>query len=350
MSSIHRFKQYSPLEVLSFLNPFGEVSGNIINGFSYTNEHRTFFRAGLLRNALYFDDWHSPKPFGFAYNPDKYQFLITGDPNIPEDIKDTCVPYVDESRTCGTIDVSGGFDAYLSRLKSKKRSELKKIASRMECSVDRILHLKYLGTSSIAELEINSVYYDRIKNKIRRESNLTFSELMETFDTEMQNFVFFKYLIDTLYYVKRIGLMDTDRNDCIIRSVKSIIVLGVYKDGERVCNTYGVVDSNDVAYCLVDVNRTEHYLAKDACVANIMWAANSDFKYVDFNNAIQTKDTVAKEEDFYRVQYKNALFTSIYTPTLYFSSQEDLDSYLEFKSYEESPEDENNEREETQET
>lgn len=306
----------APYEIISQTAPMGSMELNYLIGNYYVEVNRNLLRAGYNSYGLYFSKWEKPGPLDFAYQPDAYDFLLNGHAAL-----EYTSPNVMEVALFNLIETKGGLDMYLSRLKSKKRSEFKKLQGR-----SRVTAVTYDEGNDIDSLMVKALeeYYEAERNKSED----------EWFGWGFQTN---KAPLNLMIYAGNYA-----NHDGILRyGLKRLLLEVRNSEGEYVCQTICFSDHNDkVLYALSDeLKNKDLYSAKEVTIANIEWACENGYSYVEIDNGIVSEETVADPSALVRVSYKNMFYTGVGKIPRYFSSEGALKRFIE-TGMEESDEDE----------
>ena len=293
----------NPASILSQYSALGFSGINFLFGHHYAELHRNFFQLGFMQYSLFFDDWMPPTPMDFGYSPDAYDYLIHG-----ETANQFTSPHVFEDNPMRIIKTVGGYEAYLARLNSKKRSEFKK------CNTLTALPQPIRNPEFLMKCleEVSQLHYEDLRSKTPD----------QWFDGS------FNTRLASLYLVNYIA----QNRKCMEDRSANAFILPVYdpKTDELICYTHCVSSMDDkVLYCLVDTHRADSYSAKAVTAANIAWACNNGYDYVDIDNHVYQAGLfeLADQSSASKLAYKNIFFTGSYERKTYFSSQAALDSF-----------------------
>lgn len=292
-----------PFEINSQVYPMGDAPMNFLVGCYYVEGNRYLKRAGYLDYALFYSDWRTPGPLDYKYQPDAYKFLIEG----IEAVEHT-TPYMAIESCFRLIETKGGFDAYLSRLKSKRRSELKKINT---LTIDTS---SILSDGDLVNTGIDVYLESRFNHHVAVDENKTIDDWFgHGFTTTKAP------LLLLLYVGKQIQL---GRNLLGSSTLKRVLLPVHDAEGRHVCNTLCISMHNDkFLYAVCDENKSEDYSAKAVTIANIQWAAENGYEYVDIDNGILSEDTVSDDTVMGRVAYKSIFFTGYAEIPCYFNDE-----------------------------
>lgn len=292
----------SPASILSQYNCMGYSAINFLYGKHYYELYRSMFQLGFMQYSLYFDDWQPPIPMDFGYAPDQYELLLDGP---------ICVqfksPHVFTDTPMRLIHVQGGLGKYLSRLNSKKRSEFRRCF-----------------TASSSQPIKNAYVMDKIFNEVCEQhyAELSTKNPAQVFDGSHNT------RLASAYMVQYVALNDK----CLQDRTANAFLLPIHdkETNELLCYTHCVASlDNRVLYCLLDSHRSDNYNAKSATIANIEWASENGFHYVDIDNHIYQPGLfeLADQSSVSKLSYKNMFFTGTVVRDTYFSTQEALDTF-----------------------
>lgn len=290
----------APFEIISQVTPLGYMELNYVSGNYYVEVARSMLRAGYNRYGLFFSEWQKPGPLDFGYSPDSYGYLLNGDSASVEFRSQ----YVDVVDGFHLIETTGGLDAYMSRLKSKKRSEFKKLLG--NSNVVRVIDsLEILNTLLVSALD---GYLEAEKSK----------DVESWFSN---GFMTNKAPINLMLYVANYVEPGTGIR---VNTMHPFMLEVHNSDGDYVCQTLCLSDHNGkVLYALSDELKDPNlYRAKDVTVANIEWACANGYSYVDIDNGFVSEDTVSDPSDLVRVAYKNLFYTGVGSQITFFSSED----------------------------
>ena len=292
----------NPTSILSQYNCMGYSAINFLYGKHYRELYRNMFQLGFMQYSLYFDDWQPPTPLDFGYSPDQYELLLDGDVSI--EFKS---PYVFTDTPMRLIHVQGGLGKYLSRLNSKKRSEFRRCF-----------------TASSSQPIKNSYVMEKIFNEVcdQHYSDLSSKTPEQFFDGSYNTRLLGAYMVQYVF----------NNPKCLQDRTATAFLLPIYdkETDELLCYTHCIASfSNRVLYCLMDSHRSDNYHAKSATIANIEWASEQGFHYVDIDNHIYQDGLfeLTDQSSISKLSYKNLFFTGTVTRETYFSSQEALDNF-----------------------
>lgn len=301
----------APFEINSQVTPMGCTDLNYLLGNYYIEVNRSLLRAGYNSYSLFFSKWEKPGPLDFAYSPDAYDYLLNGERAL--EFKS---PHVMMVSNFNLIETTGGLDTYLSRLKSKKRSEFKKLQGRATVT-DVVYDSDLIDSLMIQGL---NEYYDA--ERMKRED-----------DWFGWGFQTNKAPINLMLYAGHYA-----EPDGMLRHGLKRLLLNVYNsDGEYVCRTLCFSDHKDkVLYALSDeLKNKDLYSAKEVTIANIEWACNNGYSYVEIDNGIVTEESVADPSALIRVSYKNLFYTGLGSIPRFFSTQSAFETFLNMECDEE---------------
>lgn len=294
----------SPYDIISQITPMGNMDLNVIMGNYYVEDNHCLTRAGYNAHCLFFSKWKKPGPLDFIYQPDGYDYLLNGKDAI--EFSDGPEELVGEFHI---IETKGGLDAYLSRLKSKKRSEFKKLQGR--ANVGKYVTAICGDTENpISEL-IDSYLMNTLNEYYEKEAGKSIDDWFGAgFNTN-------KSPILLMLYAGHYAV------DMIRKGMTRILLPIVDEKGENICVTMCLADHHGkVLYALSDETKVEgKYSAKEVTVANIEWACANGYEYVDIDNGFVSEHTVADPSDLVRVAYKNLFWTGVASVPRYFSSE-----------------------------
>lgn len=296
----------APFEIISQVTPLGSMDLNYVSGSYYVEVGRSMMRAGYNTYGLYFSEWQKPGPLDFGYSPDSYAQLL--DPNSPLEFESM---YFDRSVCFHLIETAGGLDAYMSRLKSKKRSEFKKLLG--NATVVRVIDSpEILNTLMVRAL---NGYLDSEKEK-------------SVGDWFEHGFMTNKAPINLMLYV---GNYVEQCEGIRVNRMHPFLLEVHNADGQYVCQTLCLSDHDGkVLYALSDeLKDHDLYRAKDVTIANIEWACANGYHYVDIDNGFENEDTVADPSALVRIAYKKLFYTGTGERVTYFSSEEAYNNFVE---------------------